>query len=151
MAFSKRCALAVLAVFFYNYAAQALPDGVRSLVIRATAKSLTLSVEIADDEQERARGLMFRKTLPEDGGMLFVFPEQAPRSFWMKNTPLSLDILFLATDGEIVAIARDTTPFSTAPINSIEAAKYALEVNAGYCARHGVNVGDRVGVQKINN
>lgn len=146
MVFGKRCALAVLAVFFYNCAAQALPEGARPLVIHATAKSLTLSVEIADDEQERAHGLMFRKTLSEDGGMLFVFPRQEPRSFWMKNTPLPLDILFLAADGEIVAIVRDTTPFSTASINSIEPAKYALEVNAGYCARHGVNVGDRVGI-----
>jgi uncharacterized membrane protein (UPF0127 family) len=86
---------------------------------------------------------MWRDRMDADAGMLFVFPESKPRSFWMKNTPLPLDILFLDPDGVVVAVAEDTKPYSLAPIPSGKAAKFVLEVNAGFARKHGIGAGTR--------
>jgi len=102
------------------------------------------SVEIADDPVERARGLMFRETMPRDHGMLFDFAQEGERSFWMKNTPLPLDIVFIGADGTVVSIARGTTPFSTDPIPSDGPARFVLEVNAGVADAIGLQPGDRL-------
>lgn len=102
-----------------------------------------LRVEVADDGEERALGLMYRDRLPEDQGMLFVYPELDERNFWMKNTRIPLSIAFLADDGTIVHIA-DMQPQSLALTPSTQPVRYALEVNQGWFAQHGVQVGDRV-------
>jgi uncharacterized membrane protein (UPF0127 family) len=101
-------------------------------------------VEIAETPQKRSFGLMYRKELPEMSGMLFLFPREEPLSFWMKNTILPLDIIFINTAHTIVGIARNTTPFSEKPLPSGGPAQFVLEVNGGFCQRHGVAVGDRV-------
>lgn len=101
-------------------------------------------VEIADSEEERARGLMFRESLGRDRGMLFQFPDSAERSFWMKNTYIPLDIIYIAADGRIVSIAPQTTPFSESPVPSYGAAKGVLELNGGQAAELGIKAGDRV-------
>jgi uncharacterized membrane protein (UPF0127 family) len=101
-------------------------------------------VEIADDEAERERGLMFRPPLDEDQGMLFEFPESAERSFWMRNTPSSLDILYVAGDGRIVSIARNTTPNSDTPIPSNGPATGVIELRAGRAAEISADPGDQV-------
>ncbi|HEV8718674.1 MAG TPA: DUF192 domain-containing protein [Candidatus Binatia bacterium] len=105
---------------------------------------IRVSVEIADTPQKRSFGLMYRRDLPESHGMLFLFPREELLSFWMKNTPLPLDIIFINVDHTIVSIAQDTTPFSEKPLPSGSPAKFVLEVNGGFCRRHGVTVGDRV-------
>jgi len=102
------------------------------------------TVEIADDDAERARGLMFRREMAADHGMLFDFNPPEPASFWMRNTPLSLDIIFIGADGRILNIAEHTTPYSDAPIRSIGAARAVLEVNAGQANARGIRAGDRV-------
>lgn len=112
-------------------------------VVSSTGRHAFL-VEIADDEPERQKGLMFRQPLADDRGMLFQFPDVAERSFWMKNTPSSLDIVYIAADGRIVSIASHTTPFSEAPVPSYGAAKGVLEVRAGRMAEIGAKAGDRV-------
>lgn len=76
--------------------------------------------------------------------MLFVFPEEQPLSFWMKNTPLPLDIIYINTDFTIVHIATNTTPYSTAQIPSRHPAKYVLEVNGGFCQQQGIVAGDQI-------
>lgn len=101
-------------------------------------------VEIADTEALRARGLMFRPPLEDGRGMLFQFPDTAERGFWMKNTPSSLDILYIAPDGRIVSIARHTTPHSEATIPSNGPAKGVLELRAGRAEEIGARPGDRV-------
>ncbi|MFP4483221.1 MAG: DUF192 domain-containing protein [Spirochaetaceae bacterium] len=103
--------------------------------------SYRVTAEIADTEDERRRGLMFRETLPANHGMLFVFPDEAPRSFWMRNTEIPLTIAYADADGRIVSI-HDMEPFSEEPVPSRGAAKYALEVNQGELAAKGVQVGD---------
>lgn len=101
-------------------------------------------VELAVTPRQRAWGLMFRHTLAADRGMLFLFAREAPRSFWMKNTPLALDLLFLDHTGAIVAIARDARPFDETPIPSRLPAAAVLEVVAGTAARLALAPGDRV-------
>ena len=84
-------------------------------------------VEIADDEAERARGLMYREPLADDRGMLFQFPDMAERGFWMENTPSPLDIVYIDDQGRIVSIARHTTPYSRQSIPSYGVVWRAME------------------------
>jgi uncharacterized protein len=107
-----------------------------------------LDVEIASDDRERARGLMFRRTLPEMAGMIFVFPG-APEvhSFWMKNTLLPLDMLFIDEGGAVVGIVESAEPLTTHPRDVGRPSVRVLEVNGGWCRRHGVAPGDRVALQ----
>jgi len=101
-------------------------------------------VEIADDDAARARGLMFRPPLADDRGMLFEFPDVAERSFWMRNTPSSLDIIYINPQGRIVSIAKHTTPYSEAPVPSYGAASGVLELRAGRADEMGAKPGDQV-------
>lgn len=101
-------------------------------------------VEIADNDESRQRGLMFRPPLPDDRGMLFQFPVATEQSFWMRNTPSSLDILYIDPQGRIVSIARHATPYSEAPIPSNGAANGVLELRAGRADEIGARPGDQV-------
>jgi uncharacterized membrane protein (UPF0127 family) len=103
-----------------------------------------LTIEIADNEAETTQGLMYRRSMPDSCGMVFIFSDSQPRSFWMKNTYLPLDILYLDESKKIVTIQANRTPFSEEEIPSFENAKYVLEVNAGYCKRKGIEKGDAV-------
>ena len=103
----------------------------------------TLTVEVAGNQTARHRGLMERTELPENHGMLFVYPAEAYRSFWMKNTPLALDIAYLDATGRIVDI-QTMTPLSTELHRSATPARYALEVPAGWFAAQAVHPGDRI-------
>lgn len=108
-----------------------------------TIGAATVTAEVADDPDERAAGLMFREALETDHGMLFVYPEERPRSFWMKNTPLPLSIAYLSATGRVVSI-KDMEPLSTRPVLSDYGAQYALEMERGWFARHGVTPGAKV-------
>lgn len=101
-------------------------------------------VEIADEEPERQRGLMFREPLADDRGMLFEFPDVAERAFWMRNTPSSLDILYIDPQGRIVSIASHAVPFSEQTIPSNGAASGVLELRAGRAGEIGARAGDQV-------
>ena len=102
------------------------------------------SVEMAVTDQELSRGLMFRTELPEGRGMLFDFKQDRPVSMWMKDTPLSLDMIFIRSDGVIVRIAENTTPFSLREISSGAPVRGVLEVVAGTARKMGIAAGDRV-------
>ena len=104
----------------------------------------TVDVAVADDNQERSEGLMNITDLPADSGMLFIFENEQPRSFWMVNTPLSLDIIFVNSTMEIVRVHRNTQPYSQKSIESEAPAKYVIEVNAGYALDHDIREGMRV-------
>ncbi len=103
-----------------------------------------IDVEIADDDTERATGLMYRNKLAESQGMLFIFPIEDMRSFWMHHTVLSLDMIFVNSKKEIVTILKNTVPFSDEGHPSSKAAKYVVEVNAGYTDKFNLNVGDKI-------
>lgn len=100
-----------------------------------------IAVAIADEPKEHARGLMYITNLGKDEGMLFIFEKEKPRRFWMANTPLSLDIIFVNAEKEIVRIHRSTPPFSHENFKSGEPALYAIEVNAGYTVAHDIKEG----------
>lgn len=102
------------------------------------------SVEYAKTDDERAKGLMFRKELAEGAGMLFDFSPEQPVAMWMKNTYVSLDMIFIAGDGRIIRIAENTVPESLATIASGGPAKGVLEVVAGTAKKLGIRPGDRV-------
>lgn len=98
----------------------------------------TIDVAIADDDNTRNLGLMDVQNLPEDSGMLFIFDDEQPRSFWMANTPLPLDIIYANANHEIVRIHRNTTPYSNESFVSGEPAMYVVEVNAGFTRRYDI-------------
>ena len=104
----------------------------------------SIDVAIADSEQETQLGLMFVNELEEDKGMLFVFNQSSPRSFWMANTPLPLDIIFVNSDFEIVRIHRNTPPFSRESFSSEAPAQYVVEVIGGFTVRHDIQEGMKI-------
>ncbi len=89
-------------------------------------------------------GLMDVRDLPQDRGMLFIFEREAPLTFWMANTPLSLDIIYVNKNKEIVTIHTNTPPLSEQNFDSSSDAMYAIEVNAGYCLRYDIREGLKV-------
>ena len=108
-----------------------------------------ITAEVASKPADRRKGLMHRESLPEDHGMLFIFPREEIRSFWMKNTPLPLSIAFADAGGRIVRIA-DLTPHSLRAVSSGRPAKLALEMNQGWFERRGVFVGDAIrGIPRV--
>ncbi|MDX1591452.1 MAG: DUF192 domain-containing protein [Balneolaceae bacterium] len=109
----------------------------------------TIQVAVADDDESRSQGLMNVYELPADSGMLFIFENEQPRSFWMANTPLSLDILFVNADMEIIRIHRQTSPYSMDNILSDGPAMYTIEVNAGYTQRHDIMEGMNVRISGV--
>jgi uncharacterized protein len=124
--------------------APAQAAGVETLEIVSKNGVHAFSVELATNEAERARGLMFRKELPEGHGMLFDFEHDQPVSFWMHNTYLSLDMIFISGDGRIVRIAENAEPMSDRLIPSGRPVRAVLEVIAGTARKLGIAPGDRV-------
>ncbi|MFU8813231.1 MAG: DUF192 domain-containing protein [Balneolaceae bacterium] len=104
----------------------------------------TISVAVADDQESQAAGLMNVASMPRDAGMLFLFDDEAERSFWMANTLLSLDIMYVNANQEIVRIHQNTPPFSQESILSEVPAQYVVEVNAGFTLRHDITEGMRI-------
>lgn len=103
-----------------------------------------IDIEIADDDLQTQRGMMYRRSLEQDHGMLFIFPDETERSFWMKNTLIALDILYVDAAKNIVSITENAPPRSEQSIWSEFPAKYVVEVNAGFVAIYGIRVGDQI-------
>jgi uncharacterized membrane protein (UPF0127 family) len=131
-----------LALCFGASAAVAEP-----LVIHAGGSAYKFEVEVVSTPETRAQGLMFREKLAANAGMLFIYPGEQPVSFWMKNTLIPLDMLFLKADGSIVHIAHKAVPHDETPIDSGAAVKAVLEVNGGTADALGIKEGDRVEYQ----
>lgn len=110
---------------------------------------VALDIELAQTDYEIQTGLMYRKTMGEKQGMLFIFQEEAPHSFYMKNTLIPLDILFIDKDLKIVNIQKDARPLSEAGIPSAGPVQYVLEINAGLSERWKLVPGDRIQYEKI--
>ncbi|MFC6488954.1 DUF192 domain-containing protein [Nitratireductor sp. GCM10026969] len=120
-----------------------LPTHPEPLLAETAAGERSFTIEIADTAEKRARGLMFRRSMGDDHGMLFVFEESRNRSFWMKDTPMPLDLLFVGEDGSVRAIERGE-PLSTDGIAPDARAQFVLELKAGTAQRTGIEVGDRL-------
>ena len=123
------------------------PQKLQATSIRFLRQGISAPVELAVTPYQWSKGLMFRESLPEDAGMLFVFPDEKERSFWMKNTYIPLDILFISADKRIVSITKNAVPCATLICPSYvsgERAMYVLEVNAGFADAHAIREGDSV-------
>ena len=134
-----RLVVVLLFLFFSapGYADQALPE------LALEIQGHKLIAEVATDDAARATGLMHRRMLPENRGMLFVFSNPTIQSFWMMNTYIPLSIAFLDEKGTIVNI-EDMAPLTTDPHSSAKPAKYALEMNRGWFAKRGIKAGAKI-------
>ena len=119
-------------------------DPLEPLTVTTASGEHRFMVEIADDDAERQRGMMEREPLADDRGMLFQVPDVAERGFWMRNTPNSLDIIYIDPNGRIVSIANNATPLSDAIIPSNGPASGVLELRAGRADEIGARPGDKV-------
>jgi len=120
------------------------PPVTEALTIDTARGSVAFKVEIADSEAEREQGLMYRTTLAPDAGMLFIWDRAAPRAFWMHNTYIPLDIIYIGANGRIISIAAMAQPFDETPIPSRGDAKAVLELAGGRAAELGIDLGDQV-------
>lgn len=116
------------------------------MVIHTAVGDVPVSVEIADNLEEQTVGLMYRTSLDENHGMLFVFENEEQKIFWMKNTKIPLDIIFIDADGVIVDMKENFQPCTVEECEKYysKPAQYALEVNAGFMEEKGIRVGDGV-------
>ena len=125
-------------------AGPAQPAGQQTVEIASKTGVHIFAVEIADNDADRAKGLMYRKELPEGQGMLFDFHREQDVSFWMQNTYIPLDMIFIRGDGRILRIAENTEPLSTRLIPSGGPVRAVLEVIGGTSRKLGIAPGDRV-------
>jgi uncharacterized membrane protein (UPF0127 family) len=119
------------------------PGELESLTLVTASGEHAFKVEVMRTDEQRARGLMFRKHLPADRGMLFDFKVEQRVMMWMRNTYIPLDMVFIARDGTVVNVAQDTEPLSERTIPAAAPALAVLEVNAGVARRIGLKAGDR--------
>jgi uncharacterized membrane protein (UPF0127 family) len=125
-------------------------EGVLSFIRTADNEELVnIDIEIAEEELAIRQGLMYRQSMEPKQGMLFIMPNEEPQSFWMLNTYISLDIIFVNQNREIVKIQPNTQPRSLKPIPSEQPAIFVVEVLAGFCAKHGIAEGDRIQYQRL--
>jgi len=140
--------IAVLFTAILVWIFTALPDSraaeLQTLEIATRTGVHVFAIELAVTDEERARGLMFRKELPEGRGMLFDFKRDQDISMWMENTFISLDMIFIRSDGRIARIAENTEPMSQRIISSGGPVRGVLEVAAGTARKLGISLGDRV-------
>ncbi|HEX5340361.1 MAG TPA: DUF192 domain-containing protein [Gammaproteobacteria bacterium] len=142
-----------LSILLYIVLLSGVPLVIRAAPITAATTAVEIAghhfkVEIADTEAARERGLMFRIHMASDHGMLFVYPDAQPRTFWMKNTLIPLDILFFDADKRLINISADTPPCKTTACptySSTAPAQYVLELNSGMAGEFGIKPGDVLG------
>jgi uncharacterized protein len=140
-----RSATAVVGLWLIMAAASAAAQNLEPLaIVSKEGARQVFQVEVARNDADRAQGLMYRRSMAADRGMLFDFGRVEPVAMWMQNTYLPLDMLFIRPDGSIARIAANTEPLSTRTISSGEPVLAVLELNAGTAARLGVKPGHRV-------
>ena len=103
-----------------------------------------IDIEIADTDQKTMQGLMYRSSMPQNAGMLFLMPREDIQGFWMRNTYIPLDMIFVNSNKQIVTIHANTTPMNESSYISTAPALYVVEVNAGYCNKNNIKEGDKI-------
>ena len=110
----------------------------------------TVQVEVADTNSLRETGLMYRKHLDADAGMIFIFKSSTDLKFWMHNTEIPLDMIFADPSGKVIGIVANAQPFSDKLLGVVGNSQYVLEVNGGFCARKGIRAGDRLDFSRFS-
>jgi uncharacterized membrane protein (UPF0127 family) len=139
--------LALLAFYLTMTACQAQPE---VTIATENGREITFFVEIADTPAKRELGLQYRRDLPPDRGMIFLFPNEADQTFWMKNTPIPLDMIFIDSQRRIVGIAEGAIPFSLEPRSVGHPSRFVLEINGGLATRYGIRPGNSVRFRGIH-
>ncbi|HTM09246.1 MAG TPA: DUF192 domain-containing protein [Verrucomicrobiae bacterium] len=116
----------------------------RVVIQTRAGKDVAFEVEIADTPAKREMGFQYRRELADDHGMIFVFPSESVLTFWMKNTPIPLDMIFIGGDLKIVGIVREAVPFTLSARSVDEPSRYVLEIKGGLARQRGIEVGDRL-------
>jgi uncharacterized protein len=137
----KSIFLTLVVVLLQVSACQAQPQ---VTIATEGGRELTFQVEVADTPAKRELGLQYRRDLAVDRGMIFLFPVESDHSFWMKNTPIPLDMIFIGKDRKIVGIVEQAAPFSTDSRSVPGASQFVLEINGGLSKRYGIRAGDTV-------
>jgi len=119
------------------------------LTIHSSNGDHRFTVDVAATDEEQQRGLMFVRSLPGDRGMIFPYDPPQNVGFWMKNTLIPLDMIFITSDGRIAGIRANTTPLSTASVGVGQPTRFVLEVPGGYAARRGIAPGDQIELLEI--
>lgn len=135
------CLLLALTVLSACADSTTLPTVEAHFLSTSGGESPNFRLEVCSNDGERAKGLMYRRSLAEDAGMIFVFPEERNHSFWMKNTYISLDMVFVDKDMKVVGVLSDVPPLNLAPRAVGKPSLYVLEFPAGAMKRHGVGEG----------
>lgn len=125
-------------------------DHPRVVISTKEGKELTVRVEVADTPAKRELGLQYRQKLDEDQGMLFLYRSERAQTFWMKNTPVSLDIIFIGSGRRIVGIVQETVPFSTRTLSVPAPSQFVLEIKGGLSRQWGLKAGDLVRFEGIS-
>jgi uncharacterized protein len=133
--------LTLFAVLLQMSACQAQPQ---ATIATEGGRELTFQVEVADTPAKRELGLQYRRDLAVDRGMIFLFPAESEHSFWMKNTPIALDMIFISKDLKIVGIVEQAVPFSMDSRSVPGASQFVLEIKGGLSKRYGIKAGDSV-------
>ena len=134
----------VVAVFF------ACCNSPRVTISTKGGKDVALRVQVADTSAKRELGLQYRRNLDEDRGMLFLYRSERIQTFWMKNTPIPLDLIFIGGDRRIVGIIQESVPFSTATLSVPTPSQFVLEIKGGLSRQRGIQVGDLVHFEGIS-
>jgi len=117
-------------------------------IFKKDSSSIALDIEIADTDFDRETGLMYRTAMKTNRGMLFVFDDEAPRSFYMKNTEFALDLIYINANQKIISFQKNAQPFIESSLPSEGPAKYVLEINAGLVEKWQLSVGDSIAYKK---
>jgi hypothetical protein len=140
-------ALFLIAGLFVTNACQGQP---KVVISTKAGRELSFQVEIADTPAKRELGLQYRRDLAADHGMIFLFPKESEQTFWMKNTPIPLDMIFINSQRKIVGIVERAAPFSLDSRSVTGASQYVLEINGGLSQRYGFKAGDSVRFEGIS-
>ena len=117
---------------------------------RADGSKIDFDVEVAKTDEQQERGLMFRKNLAPNAGMIFIWPEDQVINMWMKNTEIPLDMLFVAHDGKIVKVLANTVPFDLTNLSSDQPVRAVIEIGGGGADRQNIRVGDRINASEFS-
>ncbi len=140
---SMRCLVVAVSLLLVALPAMAqCRDG--AVELRGDWGSARFAVELADTPERRAEGLMHRESMPLSAGMLFLYPEPQPVSFWMRNTLISLDMIFIDRRGRVTRVHHEAIPLDETPIPGGDAVQYVLEINGGLAARLGIDAGSEM-------
>lgn len=138
----------ILAFIFIPTADQLAIDG--TIYFETSVKEVPINVEVVKNSEERAKGLMYRKEMARDRGMLFIFDRQEIQSFWMKNTYLSLDLIFIDESKKVVGVLANVPPLNEQSRKIDQPSRYVLEANAGWALENQISIGTKInGIEEL--